>query len=142
MELPRRGCIHSPVLLRSAAGMGVRRALRQRVGSGHDSSLPRRSSISTLGLPEQKDAWYRYTWDRSLFLVYRRKELRNIMAELDFNQQVANAFIPYPEALRVTCQPAHPASVPLRISTAWRWWVVGSPSRPSRWRSIRRLRRA
>nr|XP_048302890.1 MYCBP-associated protein isoform X1 [Myodes glareolus] len=39
------------------------------------------------GLPAQKDAWYRYTWDRSLFLVYRRKELQSIMAELDFSQQ-------------------------------------------------------
>ncbi|XP_028628299.1 MYCBP-associated protein isoform X2 [Grammomys surdaster] len=40
------------------------------------------------GLPAQKDApWYRYTWDRSLFLIYRRKELRSIMAELDFSQQ-------------------------------------------------------
>lgn len=39
------------------------------------------------GLPVQKDAWYRYTWDRSLFLVYRRKELQSIMAELDFSQQ-------------------------------------------------------
>lgn len=35
----------------------------------------------------QKDAWYRYTWDRSLFLIYRRKELQSIMAELDFSQQ-------------------------------------------------------
>ncbi|GAB1296681.1 MYCBP-associated protein [Apodemus speciosus] len=49
------------------------------------------------GLPAQKDAWYRHTWDRSLFLIYRRKELRSIMAELDFSQQVANAFIPDPE---------------------------------------------
>ncbi|CAO2644887.1 MYCBP-associated protein [Lemmus lemmus] len=40
-----------------------------------------------MGLPAQKDAWYRYTWDRSLFLVYRRKELQSIMAELDFSQQ-------------------------------------------------------
>ncbi|XP_057571147.1 MYCBP-associated protein isoform X5 [Hippopotamus amphibius kiboko] len=40
-----------------------------------------------LGLPAQKDAWYRYTWDRSLFLIYRRKELQGIMAELDFSQQ-------------------------------------------------------
>ncbi|XP_075847162.1 MYCBP-associated protein isoform X3 [Microtus pennsylvanicus] len=39
------------------------------------------------GLPAQKDAWYRYTWDRSLFLVYRRKELQDIMADLDFSQQ-------------------------------------------------------
>uniref|UniRef100_A0A8C6S044 MYCBP associated protein n=1 Tax=Nannospalax galili TaxID=1026970 RepID=A0A8C6S044_NANGA len=39
------------------------------------------------GLPTQKDAWYRYTWDRSLFLIYRRKELQSIMAELDFSQQ-------------------------------------------------------
>ncbi|XP_042772309.1 MYCBP-associated protein isoform X3 [Panthera leo] len=39
------------------------------------------------GLPAQKDAWYRYTWDRSLFLIYRRKELQSVMAELDFSQQ-------------------------------------------------------
>ncbi|XP_051014287.1 MYCBP-associated protein [Acomys russatus] len=39
------------------------------------------------GLPAQKDAWYRNTWDRSLFLIYRRKELRSIMAELDFSPQ-------------------------------------------------------
>ncbi|XP_039702249.1 MYCBP-associated protein [Pteropus medius] len=40
-----------------------------------------------MGLLDQKDAWYRYTWDRSLFLIYRRKELQSIMAELDFSQQ-------------------------------------------------------
>uniref|UniRef100_A0A8D2GJD5 MYCBP associated protein n=1 Tax=Theropithecus gelada TaxID=9565 RepID=A0A8D2GJD5_THEGE len=39
------------------------------------------------GLPAQRDASYRYTWDRSLFLIYRRKELQKIMAELDFSQQ-------------------------------------------------------
>ncbi|XP_029783880.1 MYCBP-associated protein [Suricata suricatta] len=39
------------------------------------------------GLPAQEDAWYRYTWDRSLFLIYRRKELQSLMAELDFSQQ-------------------------------------------------------
>ncbi|KAK2501778.1 hypothetical protein MC885_019792, partial [Smutsia gigantea] len=39
------------------------------------------------GLRSQKDAWYRYTWDRSLFLIYRRKELQSIMAELGFSQQ-------------------------------------------------------
>uniref|UniRef100_A0A2K5EYG1 MYCBP associated protein n=1 Tax=Aotus nancymaae TaxID=37293 RepID=A0A2K5EYG1_AOTNA len=39
------------------------------------------------GLPAQRDASYRYTWDRSLFLIYRRKELQRIMAELDFTQQ-------------------------------------------------------
>ncbi|XP_043327392.1 MYCBP-associated protein isoform X2 [Cervus canadensis] len=40
-----------------------------------------------MGLPAQKDAWYRYTWDRSLFLACRRKELQSIMAELNFSQQ-------------------------------------------------------
>ncbi|XP_058139979.1 MYCBP-associated protein isoform X2 [Dasypus novemcinctus] len=39
------------------------------------------------GLPAQRDAWYRYTWDRSLFLMSRRKELQSIMAELHFSQQ-------------------------------------------------------
>ncbi|KAM5273434.1 MYCBP-associated protein [Ctenodactylus gundi] len=39
------------------------------------------------GLPAQKDAWYRHTWDRSLFLIYRRKELQSVMADLDFSQQ-------------------------------------------------------
>ncbi|XP_049558616.1 MYCBP-associated protein isoform X2 [Orcinus orca] len=46
-----------------------------------------RSIQVEMGLPAQKDAWYRYTWDRSLFLIYRRKELQSIMAELDFSQQ-------------------------------------------------------
>lgn len=54
-----------------------------------------------LGLLDQKDAWYRYTWDRSLFLIYRRKELQNIMAELDFSQQVGNAWVPSLKPLRV-----------------------------------------
>ncbi|XP_055476022.1 MYCBP-associated protein isoform X2 [Psammomys obesus] len=39
------------------------------------------------GIAPQKDPWYRYSWDRSLFLIYRRKELQSIMAELDFSQQ-------------------------------------------------------
>ncbi|XP_058427503.1 MYCBP-associated protein isoform X3 [Marmota monax] len=47
---------------------------------------PRSIRVET-GLPGQKDAWYRYTWDRSLFLIYRRKELQSILAELDFSQQ-------------------------------------------------------
>ncbi|XP_059938261.1 MYCBP-associated protein isoform X1 [Mesoplodon densirostris] len=46
-----------------------------------------RSIQVEMGLPAQKDAWYRYTWDRSLFLNYRRKELQSVMAELDFSQQ-------------------------------------------------------
>ncbi|XP_033702621.1 MYCBP-associated protein isoform X1 [Tursiops truncatus] len=46
-----------------------------------------RSIQVEMGLPAQKDAWYRCTWDRSLFLIYRRKELQSIMAELDFSQQ-------------------------------------------------------
>ncbi|XP_073739852.1 MYCBP-associated protein isoform X4 [Callorhinus ursinus] len=40
-----------------------------------------------MGLLAQKEAPYRYTWDRSLFLIYRRTELRKVMAELDFSQQ-------------------------------------------------------
>lgn len=51
-----------------------------------------------LGLPAQRDASYRYTWDRSLFLIYRRKELQKIMAELDFSQQVSMASMPQSEA--------------------------------------------
>ncbi|XP_027291700.1 MYCBP-associated protein isoform X1 [Cricetulus griseus] len=43
------------------------------------------------GLPTQNDAWYRHTWDRSLFLIYRRKELQSIMAELDFSQEDIDA---------------------------------------------------
>lgn len=54
-----------------------------------------------VGLLARKDASYRYTWDRSLFLTYRRKELQSIMAELDFSQQVANAFVPCLKPLRV-----------------------------------------
>lgn len=44
------------------------------------------------GLLARKDASYRYTWDRSLFLTCRRQELRSVMAELDFSQQVGDAF--------------------------------------------------
>ncbi|XP_045155718.1 MYCBP-associated protein isoform X3 [Echinops telfairi] len=40
-----------------------------------------------MGLLAQEDSWYRYTWDRSLFLIYRRKELQSILAELDFSKQ-------------------------------------------------------
>ncbi|XP_032728001.1 MYCBP-associated protein isoform X4 [Lontra canadensis] len=40
-----------------------------------------------MGLPAWKEAGYRYTWDRSLFLIYRRTELQKLMAELDFSQQ-------------------------------------------------------
>ncbi|KAB1266390.1 MYCBP-associated protein [Camelus dromedarius] len=47
-----------------------------------------RSIQAEMGLLAQKDAWYRYSWDRSLFLIYRRKELQSIMAKLDFSQQV------------------------------------------------------
>ncbi|XP_054988772.1 MYCBP-associated protein [Sorex araneus] len=47
---------------------------------------PRSVQVET-GLLGQQEAWYRYTWDRSLFLVYRRKELQSIMEELDFSQQ-------------------------------------------------------
>ncbi|XP_074198889.1 MYCBP-associated protein isoform X2 [Camelus bactrianus] len=46
-----------------------------------------RSIQAEMGLLAQKDAWYRYSWDRSLFLIYRRKELQSIMAKLDFSQQ-------------------------------------------------------
>lgn len=56
---------------------------------------------AALGLLAQKDAWYRYTWDRSLFLIYRRKELQSIMAELDFSLQVGNASVPSLNPLQV-----------------------------------------
>ncbi|XP_072502735.1 MYCBP-associated protein isoform X2 [Notamacropus eugenii] len=38
------------------------------------------------GLPSMKEPWFRFTWDKSLFLTDRRKELRCILKELDFNQ--------------------------------------------------------
>ncbi|XP_023573670.1 MYCBP-associated protein isoform X2 [Octodon degus] len=40
-----------------------------------------------MGLPAPKDAGYRCTWDRSLFLIQRRQELQSLMAGLDFSQQ-------------------------------------------------------
>ncbi|XP_045442055.1 MYCBP-associated protein isoform X2 [Pipistrellus kuhlii] len=40
-----------------------------------------------MGLLAQKDARYRYTWDRSLFLMDRREELQHLMAKLGFSQQ-------------------------------------------------------
>ncbi|XP_054441502.1 MYCBP-associated protein isoform X2 [Pteronotus mesoamericanus] len=40
-----------------------------------------------MGLLAQKDAPYRYTWNRSLFLSDRRQELRSIMAAMEFSQQ-------------------------------------------------------
>ncbi|XP_060059696.1 MYCBP-associated protein isoform X2 [Erinaceus europaeus] len=54
---------------------------------------PRSIQLET-GLQAQRQATYRYTWDRSLFLIYRRKELQSIMAELDFSQQVGNVSVP------------------------------------------------
>uniref|UniRef100_F6V6K7 MYCBP associated protein n=1 Tax=Ornithorhynchus anatinus TaxID=9258 RepID=F6V6K7_ORNAN len=33
-----------------------------------------------------REPWFRYSWDKSLFLTYRRQELRQILAELDFHQ--------------------------------------------------------
>ncbi|XP_074117845.1 MYCBP-associated protein isoform X2 [Sminthopsis crassicaudata] len=38
------------------------------------------------GLPSMREPWFRFTWDKSLFLIDRRKELRSILKELDFNQ--------------------------------------------------------
>ncbi|XP_043856091.1 LOW QUALITY PROTEIN: MYCBP-associated protein [Dromiciops gliroides] len=38
------------------------------------------------GLPSTREPWFRFTWDKSLFLIDRRKELRGILKELDFNQ--------------------------------------------------------
>uniref|UniRef100_A0A4X2M3Q6 MYCBP associated protein n=1 Tax=Vombatus ursinus TaxID=29139 RepID=A0A4X2M3Q6_VOMUR len=38
------------------------------------------------GLPSMRKPGFRFTWDKSLFLIDRRKELRCILKELDFNQ--------------------------------------------------------
>ncbi|CAK6438294.1 unnamed protein product [Pipistrellus nathusii] len=40
-----------------------------------------------MGLLARKDARYRHTWDRSLFLISRRQELQHLMAKLGFSQQ-------------------------------------------------------
>ncbi|XP_075415410.1 MYCBP-associated protein [Tenrec ecaudatus] len=45
------------------------------------------SVLEEMGLLAQEDNGYRYTWDRSLFLIYRRKELQSILAELDFSKE-------------------------------------------------------
>ncbi|EHB16494.1 MYCBP-associated protein, partial [Heterocephalus glaber] len=39
------------------------------------------------GLSAPKDASFHRAWDRSLFLNYQRRELQNLMAELDFSQR-------------------------------------------------------
>lgn len=83
------------------------------------------------GLLARKDAPYRYSWDRSLFLIYRRKELQGIMEKLGFSQQVGLVAGPRPQPPRVTAvfgQLICPLLVSLRISTAWRWWAKGSLS--------------
>ncbi|KAM6175772.1 MYCBP-associated protein [Erethizon dorsatum] len=46
-----------------------------------------RSIQAETGLPALKDAGYHHVWDRSLFLIYQRKELQSLMAELDFSQR-------------------------------------------------------
>ncbi|XP_044531016.1 MYCBP-associated protein [Gracilinanus agilis] len=38
------------------------------------------------GLPSLREPWYRFTWEKSLFLIGRRKELQCILKDLDFNQ--------------------------------------------------------
>ncbi|XP_007661415.1 MYCBP-associated protein isoform X1 [Ornithorhynchus anatinus] len=38
------------------------------------------------GSQNLREPWFRYSWDKSLFLTYRRQELRQILAELDFHQ--------------------------------------------------------
>ena len=84
-----------------------------------------------VGLLARKDAPYRHTWDRSLFLTHRRQELQSIMAELDFSQQVGNASVPGPEPPKVApvfSQLIFPFLVSLRILMAWRWWAEGSLS--------------
>ncbi|XP_004859755.1 MYCBP-associated protein isoform X2 [Heterocephalus glaber] len=46
-----------------------------------------RSIQAETGLSAPKDASFHRAWDRSLFLNYRRRELQNLMAELDFSQR-------------------------------------------------------
>ncbi|XP_075759879.1 MYCBP-associated protein isoform X2 [Pelodiscus sinensis] len=38
-----------------------------------------------MGCSSSKEPPFRFTWDKSLFLKYRRKELKSILEELDFN---------------------------------------------------------
>lgn len=78
---------------------------------------------SALGLLGQQDAWYRYTWDRSLFLIYRRKELKSIMEKLDFSQQVGQNPVTQSTALwgAIFSDLVVPFLVFLRILKAWRW---------------------
>lgn len=105
---------------RNAAGMDVSRA-RESEGKGARRNLFLGSLYPAVGLLARKDAWYRYTWDRSLFLIYRRKELQSVMAELDFSQQVASTSVPCLRPLRVApvfSQLNFPFFVSLRILMA------------------------
>lgn len=98
-----------------------------------------------MGLPAQKDAWYRYTWDRSLFLTCRRKELQSIMAELNFSQQVGKASVPSLKPFRVGpvfSQITFAFSVSLRTLMAWRWWAKGGLSPVLWWKTIQCLKGA
>ncbi|XP_033618876.1 MYCBP-associated protein isoform X3 [Fukomys damarensis] len=46
-----------------------------------------RSIQAEMGLSAPEDTWHHRAWDRSLFLIYRRRELQSLMAELDFSQR-------------------------------------------------------
>uniref|UniRef100_A0A5F9CGL2 MYCBP associated protein n=1 Tax=Oryctolagus cuniculus TaxID=9986 RepID=A0A5F9CGL2_RABIT len=72
---------------------------------------PRCIQVET-GLLAQRDAWYRYTWDRSVFLMYRRKELQGLPAERGLSQQDT-------DGLEVVGRGQLPSAVAAEDSTAF-----------------------